>query len=198
MGAYVTSLLENGGITASNNLAMGTLVGYIAAATQCLRFHFGLLHDFLANGSLAKTEFISALLHQRHMWKKPKDQKEPMSSEMLSMMDKFVRDANAFSPLGLLSQDSCIFNCIRLAIFTGSRLGEYSQSNLRKTDGSDAFDAIPNNYNVPPEFRGKPLAFIWPDYNSWTVPGKCCQYGRQLGVRSTCDSYAYAFGTISH
>jgi hypothetical protein len=63
-----------------------------------------------------------------------------------------------------LEQASCIFDCVRLSIFTGSRLGEYGQSNVRKTDWSDAFDPVPDSVHVPPAFRGKLLAFISSDF----------------------------------
>jgi hypothetical protein len=164
MGAYVTFLLEKGGLSSCTNLAMGTLVGYINSATECLRHHFRLFHDCLSNGSLARSEYIAALLHQRRTWKKPKDQKEPMSSDMLRAMNTLARQAINSSSAGYLSQDPCLFDCICLAVFTGSRLGEYGQSNLRKDDGTDAFDPIPDNYNIPPEFRGKPFAFILSDF----------------------------------
>jgi hypothetical protein len=63
-----------------------------------------------------------------------------------------------------LGQASCMYDCLRLSIFTGSRLGEYGQSNVRRADGSDAFDPVPNSVHVPPAFRGKPLAFISSDF----------------------------------
>jgi hypothetical protein len=65
IGAFVDHLLERGGITERSDLAMGTLAGYISAATTCLRFTYGLSHPFLLEGSLAKTAFVRALLEQR-------------------------------------------------------------------------------------------------------------------------------------
>jgi hypothetical protein len=82
MGVYVDHLLEKGGLTERSDLAMGTLAGYISAATTCLRFTLiGLSHSFLSEGSMAKTAFVRALLEQRRTWKQPRDQKEPLSSQ---------------------------------------------------------------------------------------------------------------------
>jgi hypothetical protein len=165
MGVYVDHLLEKGGLTERSDLAMGTLAGYISAATTCLRFTYGLSHSFLSEGSMAKTAFVRALLEQRRTWKQPRDQKEPLSSEMLTTMYLLVRREELRRPgQGDLGQDSCVFDCVCLSIFTGSRLGEFGQSNVRKIQGSDGFDPVPDSVHVPPAFRGKPLAFISSDF----------------------------------
>lgn len=165
IGAYVDHLLQDGGITKKDDLALGTVVGYISSATEYLRHYYNLSHGCLSDGSLAQSKYVAALLDQRRTWKKPKDQKEPLSSEILSTMHVLAREHEFVSPTsGFLGFDSCLFDCIRLAMFTGSRLGEYGQSNVTAQDGADGFDAIPDSSHVPPEFRGKPLAFIWPDF----------------------------------
>jgi hypothetical protein len=105
------------------------------------------------------------MLDQRRLWQKPKDQKEPLSSEILATMYQQVCHLQSDpSGLGSMGKEACLFDCIRLALFTGSRLSEYGQTKIKASDGPSAFNPVPDNPNVPPAFRGLPLAFVAGDF----------------------------------
>jgi hypothetical protein len=116
------------------------------------------------SGALTKAGYVSELLTQQRAWKKPKEQKEPLSSEILTVMHQASETAIAGSTGGHNTHDPCVWDCVCLGIFTGSRLGEYGQSNVKKEDGSDGYDPIPDSTHVPKEWRGAPLAFVRGDF----------------------------------
>jgi hypothetical protein len=173
IGAYVDHLHESGGIQHMPELAVGTIVGYLSAAAYTLRHHFGLRQLCLMSGSLTKTGYVAELLAQQRAWKKPKDQKEPLSSEILTVMNRLSEQASSGSPTGFTTQIPCIWDCCRLGIFTGSRLGEYGQSHVTKADGTDGFDPVPVSIHVPKEWRGAPLAFIRGDFVFLDAGSRC-------------------------
>jgi hypothetical protein len=164
IGAYVDYLYESGWLQHRENLAVGTIVGYIGAAAYMLKHHFRLDQQCLSSGSLTNAGYVSELLTQQRAWKKPKEQKEPLSSEILTIMHQASETAIAGSTGGHNTHDPCIRDCIRLGIFTASRLGEYGHSNVKKEDGSDGFEPIPDSTHVPKEWHGAPLAFVRGDF----------------------------------
>jgi hypothetical protein len=157
--------MRTGGISGRGALSVATVAGYLQAASLSLRVTFGLSHSLLSDGSLARLDYVGALLAQRRVWQQPRDKKEPFSSEMLASLHSMALKAEYDAPgRGFLGLLFCLFDCIRLTIFTGSRLGEYGQSNLRREAGALAFNAVPDTPDVPLEFRGLPLAFIRSDF----------------------------------
>jgi hypothetical protein len=165
IGAFTEHTLHTGGISGRGNLSVATVAGYLQAVSLSLRVTFGLSHPCLLDGSLARLDYVGALLAQRRTWQQPRDKKEPFSSELLASLHSMASKAEHDAPgRGFLGLFSCLFDCIRLTVFTGSRLGEYGQSNIRREAGAVAFNAVPDTPDVPLAFRGLPLAFIRGDF----------------------------------
>jgi hypothetical protein len=78
------------------------------------------------------------------------------------MFESLYAEIQASSdPAGMfLSELHAVFDWIRLGLFTGSRLGEYGQSRLRK---GIRFNTIPSSIDAG-EWAGRSLAFIASDF----------------------------------
>jgi hypothetical protein len=67
-----------------------------------------------------------------------------------------------------LSRDAVLYDFVILGIFTGSRLAEYGQSNLPPGSKADSWNVIPDNPDVPHEWRGQPIAFLASDFKFYS------------------------------
>jgi len=65
---------------------------------------------------------------------------------------------------GNYGRDPVLWDFACLACYTGSRVGEYGISRRPRGMPMDGFIPIPDNDDVPPEWRGRPMAFIAEDF----------------------------------
>ena len=59
------------------------------------------------------------------------------------------------------SWEHCVYDWMRLGLFTGFRVSEYGQNKLRR---GEKFRTLPSTPDVPSAQRGKPVAFIITDF----------------------------------
>ena len=108
--------------------------------------------------------YLADILASRRLWKKPRELKEPLSSEMLHTMARMADTYRHSGKYGNYGRDPVLWDFACLACYTGSRVGEYGYSRRPKGMPLDGFIPIPDNADVPPEWRGKPMAFIADDF----------------------------------
>ena len=106
--------------------------------------------------------FISALLDQRGVWATGTKKPEALTSQLLLELHrkKLLH--------GPMSRAAAVFDWTALGCCTGSRISEYGQSGLKR---NSQWNTIPDSDDVPPEWRGKPLAFIPDDFTFYTSDG---------------------------
>jgi hypothetical protein len=174
LGAY----LED--VKIGNNLQNMQLTGqslrnYVTAATVCIHLITGHMPQYKDPATLAqKRIYLHPYLHekitQRTTWTKPTDLKEPFTYRMLA--------AHARAHLGPTKKDArnqffglhhVVWDWLRLGLFTGSRVAEYAQARLKK---SQLFQTIPNEKDAG-EWAGQPLAFIRADFTFYDK-NNCC------------------------
>jgi hypothetical protein len=88
---------------------------------------------------------------------------------MLVAMRNMAVQAVQTSTDGWLSRDAVLYDFITLGIFTGSRLAEYGQSGLPPGSKADGWNVIPDNPDVPREWRGQPIAFLASDFKFYSA-----------------------------
>jgi hypothetical protein len=148
----------------STGLAAKTLVGYATAASIWLSFHFQKRPPLYLAPSLGSKPrlhpFLAKTIAQRRTnWRELQKKKEPFTSPMFMVIHHDVICLSR-DPTLLLDKLPAIFDWTQLDIFTGSRLGEYSQSKPRK---GELFATVPNSPDVG-IWANTPLAFIRADF----------------------------------
>ena len=97
---------------------------------------------------------------QRTIWSKPELLKEPFTYRMLSEHAKMLSKQSSASRNSFYGIEHGVWDWMRLGVFTGSRLAEYAQSNLR---ARQRFQTIPNNGDSG-QWAGMALAFLQEDF----------------------------------
>jgi hypothetical protein len=173
MGAYLRALLSGDNLKNKKDLSDDTLMGYVRAAAQHLETHYRItVPIFLQSGASRQQNhihpYLSDLLAQRRTWAKKRPKREALTGAILDAMLELASD----SPLALLSEEAAVYDWARFGLYTGSRLGEYAASKPPAGAPFDWHATIPNNDDVPIEWRGKPIAFIEEDFefydDHWT------------------------------
>lgn len=124
--------------------------------------------------------YLSEILSQRRAWRQPKEKKVPISGAMFETMQHIAWNAASSKPTAIpnSSREEVLFDFTVLATFTGSRLAEYGQAPQPSNDADitsqhgtasrptrqEYWHTIPNNRDVPAEWRGMPLAFMASDF----------------------------------
>jgi len=108
--------------------------------------------------------FLAQQLSDRRVWTRKKPQKLPLTraiyEALAHYLTKFGRSMDCF-----LGDYYTVYDWLRLGVFTGFRVSEYAQAKVTK---GCQFLAIPDNYDVPEDQRGMPLAFIASDITFFT------------------------------
>jgi hypothetical protein len=105
-------------------------------------------------------------------WSKPALLKEPFTYKILGDQATYLRKLMKTTPTTFFELDYVVWDWLRLGTFTGSRVSEYAQSKLKKTQ---RFQTIPASKDAG-LWAGFPLAFIPEDFTFYDV--RQCQVAR--------------------
>ena len=104
--------------------------------------------------------YLHELISQRSAWTQPTPRKEPYTYRMLATQARFLAQS-ASSPASLfLTKEYVVWDWLRLGVFTGSRLSEYGQSNLKR---GQKFQIVPSSDDTC-IWANQPLAFMRSDF----------------------------------
>jgi hypothetical protein len=107
---------------------------------------------------------IADTLNFRQKWTAPNEKREPLTSKMFLAFHHHITQLAAMHKNAFLRTEYAIFDWTGLSTFTGSRVGEYAQTNQRIGQYSKA-PVCPND----PKWSQSPLAFISEDFVFWTA-----------------------------
>ena len=167
LSAYAQNIAEGAGIKATKQPHIKTIQGYIRAAAgpavaggrddprylpRCTTF----------SGARKYVPLLETVFETARKWTPPKhDEKQPISVAILTTIVRAVpsRDGAELT-LPAAVRDACI-----LGSFTGSRVSEYAQTQLRK---GTRFNTVPLNTASGRE-GGKPIAFVIGDFTFFSA-----------------------------
>jgi hypothetical protein len=141
-----------------------TLTNYLSAAHAYLSVALGRQVNIYDDQSLSRQPryhpFLGQQLAERRKWAQPSAKKEPFTTDMFQWLhDNLLADPN---PTGaFLDRQFCVYDWMRLGLFTGFRISEYGQSRLM---AGQRYQVIPDSADVPPLYRNTPLAFVRGDF----------------------------------
>ena len=145
------------------DLTATTLSNYLVAAHSYLEVlqgrHIDIMDASFGGKARRYHPYLANQLSERRKWTKPRLKKEPLTTEMFQALAKLLANTSD-KETAFLSQAYCVYDWFRLGVFTGFRIGEYGQSNLR----GRLFNTVPFKACVPEHLRGTPLAFIAADF----------------------------------
>ena len=146
------------------DMTADTIRGYLTSAHRYLELllgrHIPIMDPNHGGKSQRYHPFLSEQLADRRRWTKPKPRYEPYTVEMFVSLEQYLSTFKD-SLSSFVSLEHCVYDWARLGVFTGSRLGEYGQSQLL---AGRSFNTIPHNHDVPEQHRGEPLAFVASDF----------------------------------
>ena len=182
------SLAAGDNLNGMLNMSDDTICQYLQSATSWMALHCGVAVPLYTNeGGTRKTEklnpYISELLCQRRTWAKKKDKKEPLTGRIFDVMERLAYESRA-GPQGDLSMDCVLYDCCSIGLFTGSRLAKYGQGVLPQNAPSDGWMPLPNSRDVPPEWQGKPSAFIADDFEFYDERQLLVSHSKVLAGRA--------------
>jgi hypothetical protein len=164
LGAFLTEV-KNGNNLSKTKLTGQTLRNYVKAATDCCSLLTGSPMTITDLATLTQKKahmhpYLQELISQRSHWAQPKPRKEPYTYRMLATQARFLVNLQLPLITSFLQKEYVVWDWLRLGVFTGSRLSEYAQSNLRK---GQRFHIVPFS-NDTGVCAGQPLAFIRADF----------------------------------
>ena len=148
----------------SVDLKAQTLTNYLSAAHAFLQVALTRSVNIYDTQSLARQPryhpFLGQQLAERRKWAKPAAKKEPFTTDMFQWLhDILVSDSTQTG--NFFGRQFCVYDWMRLGLFTGFRISEYGQSRLT---AGQRFQIIPDSSDVPPSYRMTPLAFVRGDF----------------------------------
>ena len=163
LAVYVRDLRMGNNLKNRDDLQADTLTGYVRSAHRALSHYHNNRHiDILDPHNSGKSKnfhpIIAQQLADRRKWNQPKPKKLPFTLEMFATLSELLR---LQGPSAFFSKEYCVYDWMRLGLFTGFRVSEYGQNKLRR---GERFQTIPSNSNVPRAQRGQPVAFIITDF----------------------------------
>lgn len=158
---YVT--YERGSLKQKEDLAPGTIAGYMNSACNWFKTALGLkCHEVNT-----KQGMIADLLLEASKWRKPKPKREPYTYAMFETLQARVAKQLRSTNAALLHRDAAVLDWARLSIFTGSRSGEYAQTVGTTTKPSRVPDAPAAGV-----WAKTPIAFIASDFAFYAADGR--------------------------
>jgi hypothetical protein len=160
LGTFLHDLLHGNNLLQEKTLVDQTLRNYVASAANfftILTWRSCIAHDAttMHQAKPALHPFLKEQLTQRLNWKKPCAKIEPFTSPMFKSLYTIIQASP--DPAQMFTSDLCaVYNWMRLGLFTGFCLGEYSQSRLQR---GVRFNTIPVSIDAG-KWAGRPLAFI--------------------------------------
>lgn len=164
LGTYVHDVKDGDNLTQSTQLMKTTLTLYVSSAHKVLEILQGrtiVIWDRHHGGKAKRFHrFIGDQLDERAKWSKPKPKKCPFTTEMFLWLRKEIQSTTP-RLRAFLGLTHCVYDWTSLGVFTGSRIGEYGQSNVPT---GQRFNVIPSSNDVPEAQRGMPIAFVASDF----------------------------------
>ena len=153
--AFARSLSSGSNITSKSSLCRTTIENYVAAAASLCTDATGFdpRYSYSPSGQRMGSSYFPELqewMQQLKKWSGEKRQCRPLTRPILNALH---------SRAGIDSKSACIFDCICLGIFTGSRCSEYC-----KGQSKGAFSTVPAN-GISTEWAGYALALIASDFD---------------------------------
>jgi hypothetical protein len=106
--------------------------------------------EMLVPGPIPLQPYLVELLRQGRTWAMQQQKQEPVTGPTCEALHVLAREAmSADASRGFLGQAAAIYDWGRLAMLTGSRLGEYGQSKLPVGAGVAAWVPIPDLLMFP-------------------------------------------------
>eukprot|EP00980_Cylindrotheca_fusiformis_P015795 scaffold4591_cov88-Cylindrotheca_fusiformis.AAC.1 len=165
LSTFLSEVLAGNNLKKSHDLSSQTVSNYLVSAKAVLQTLASRSIDIYDASSMSRQPryhpLLGQLLSERRKWTKPLPQKEPFTTEMFQWMLQSLQQ----EPLPLvafLGRRFCVYDWMRLGIFTGFRVSEYGQSQLR---AGQRFQRVPDSADVPPQYRNMPLAFVAADFS---------------------------------
>jgi len=174
IGAFLEDI-KSGNNIQKIQLSGQSLRNYTTAAALCIQLLTGTMPQYFDLATLSqKRVYLHPYLHdkiaQRLTWAKPTPQKEPFTYRMLSIhacthLNSKTKEKTAI----FQSLNHVVWDWLRLGVFTGSRVAEYTQTALKK---HQRYQIIPKGTDAGP-WAGQPIAFIREDFSFYTSEN-CC------------------------
>jgi hypothetical protein len=173
LGAYLEDVKQGRNLQ-KIQLTGQSLRNYITAAALCMSLLTGTTPQYYDPTTLShKRIFLHPYLHekinQRSIWSKPEQLKEPFTYRMLQVHATMLSATASGHQTSFTGLEYVVWDWLRLGVFTGSRLAEYAQSNLR---ASQRFQTIPNTLDSG-KWAGMALAFLAEDFTFFDFQ-HCC------------------------
>eukprot|EP00980_Cylindrotheca_fusiformis_P009548 scaffold2093_cov88-Cylindrotheca_fusiformis.AAC.1 len=160
----MADVMSGNNLTNNPDLSAQTASNYLSAARGVLQLVLHRSINIYDPSSLARQPryhpFLGQQLAERRKWSKPMEKKEPFTADMFQWLASQLA-LEAGSLVSFVGCRFCVFDWMRLGIFTGFRVSEYGQSKLKP---GQRFQLIPHSRDVPTRFRGAPLAFVAEDF----------------------------------
>jgi hypothetical protein len=171
---YAAEVAKGNNLTISESLADDTIMGYVNAAVAWIRCNTYKEVPLYTNEGGSRQDrrlhpLLAALLADRRKWTRKKDLRLPLTGPILQTMETIVAEEHSSRSPRRTDRTAALYDWIILGIFTGFRLCEFGQSVLPARSNARAFDPLPDNEHIPPEWRGKPKAFVRDDFKFYDV-----------------------------
>jgi hypothetical protein len=164
LGSFLRDVKAGNNMVQSVDLKAQTLTNYLSAAHAFLQVVLARPVNIYDSQSLARQPryhpFLGQQLAERRKWAQPAAQKEPFTADMFQWLhDTLLGDPNP--TVVFFGRQFCVYDWMRLGLFTGFRISEYGQSRL---NAGQRYQVIPDSSDVPPIYRKTPLAFVRGDF----------------------------------
>jgi hypothetical protein len=107
--------------------------------------------------------YIREQLAQRAAWSQPLKKKEPYTLDMFRALAAFLQSTTDQTAI-FLTMEYAVYDWTRLGLFTGSRVSEYAQTQLK---AGIRYNIIPDTPDAG-IWAGQPLAFVQADFTFYT------------------------------
>ena len=165
LALFLHDVANGHNLVTTDTLTPSTLTNYLVAAKHYLQLVRGC---FLQTHCPENPNNLHPVLaHQlafRRKWFRPSDRREPITHDMFANLATRVRLLLDASPASHILFLPTVYDWLCLGIFTGSRAGEYAQTNGSKHQ----YSPVPHCPNDP-SWVGKPIAFVASDFTFLTA-----------------------------
>ena len=164
LGSFVRAVALGDNINKLPNMSPDTINLYMVSAHRFLEVVLNRQIDIMDPHHKGKRPrhhpFLGQQISDRRRWYKPNERYEPFTMEMFEALQRWIA-TDPDPSLVFFSKVHATYDWTRLGLFTGFRIGEYGQS---QTEPGQPFARIPNEPEVPEEYRGMPLAMMAQDF----------------------------------
>src|SRR6056300_648736 len=169
LGTYLLHVGAGWNCLKKTDLSSQSMRNYVKAAHGVLEVWLDRkisIYDPSTMGKLPRYHpFLAQQLSDRRAWTRKKPQKLPLTRAMYEALAAHLAQFGVSLDC-FLGDVYAVYDWLWLGVFTGFRVSEYAQAKVSK---GCQFLAIPSNYDVPEDQRGKPLAFISSDFTFFTT-----------------------------